>query len=124
MGLQITRVHRVIQFKQSRWLKPYIDFNTEKRKEATSDFEKNLYKLCNNAVFRKMCEDVRKRIDVRIVTNQPQAERFVAQCNFDSFKILNADATMVKLKKMMIRWTKPTYVHRVHNLGTVKVTYV
>src|SRR3989441_196512 len=110
MGLQITWVHRVIQFKQSRWLKPYIDFNTDKRKEATTDFEKNLYKLCNNAVFGKMCEDLRKRIDVRIVTSQPQAERYVAQCNFGSFKILNDDAAMIKMKKMMIRWTKPTYI--------------
>src|SRR6059036_547910 len=69
-----------------------------------------MYKLCNNAVFGKMCEDLRKRIDVRIVTNQPQAERYVAQCNFDSFKILNDDATMIKMKKMMIRWTKTTYI--------------
>src|SRR2546425_638133 len=42
MGLKITWVHRVIQFKQSRWLKPYMDFNTDKLKEATTDFEKNL----------------------------------------------------------------------------------
>jgi len=91
-------------------LKPYIDFNTNKRKEATTDFEKNLYKLCNNAVFGKMCEDLRKRIDIRIVTSQPQAERYVAQASFDSFKILNSDATMVKMKKTSILWRKPTYV--------------
>jgi hypothetical protein len=99
MGLQIQYIHRVIQFKQSPWLKPYIDFNTDKRALATTDFEKNLYKLCNNAVFGKMCEDLRKRINVRIVTRQIEAERCVAQPNFDSFKILNDDATMIKMKK-------------------------
>jgi len=57
-----------------------------------------------------MCEDLRKRIDVHIVTNQPQAERYIAQANFDSFKILNDDATLIKMKKTSIRWTKPTYV--------------
>src|SRR6267154_3196788 len=110
MGLRLTHVHRVIQFKQSQWLKPYIDFNTNMRAKATSDFERNLYKLCNNAVFGKMCEDLRKRIDVRIVTRQPEAERCCAQPNFDSFKILNCDATMVKLRKTSILWRKPTYV--------------
>src|SRR3989441_5984316 len=92
MGLKLTYIHRVIQFKQSPWLKPYIDFNTSMRAKATSDFERNLYKLCNNAVFGKMCEDLRKRIDIRIVTRQPEAERCCAQRNFDSFKILNSDA--------------------------------
>ena len=110
MGLKLTYIHRVIQFKQSPWLKPYIDFNTNMRAKATSDFERNLYKLCNNAVFGKMCEDLRKRIDIRIVTRQPEAERCCALPNFDSFKILNSDATMVKMRRSCIRWLKPTYV--------------
>jgi len=110
MGLQLKYIHRVIQFKQSRWLKPYIDFNTNKRQLATTDFEKNLYKLCNNAAFGKMCEDLRKRINVHIVTSQPQAKRFIAQPHFDSFKIINSDATMIKMNKTSILWRKPTYV--------------
>src|SRR5678816_2675513 len=57
-----------------------------------------------------MCEDLRKRVDVRIVTSQPEAERCCAQPNFDAFKILNDDATMVKMNKISIMWRKPTYV--------------
>jgi hypothetical protein len=56
---------------------------------------------------------------IRILTNQPQAERYAAQPNFDSFKILNEDATMIKMKKTSILWRKLTYV-----LGFIKVTYV
>jgi hypothetical protein len=88
----------------------YIDFNTEKRKVAQSDFEKDLYKLLNNAVFGKTMENLRNRIDVRIVTNAAQAERFTALPELESFEIINQDATMVKLAKSKIRWNKPTIV--------------
>jgi hypothetical protein len=110
MGLIVKRTHRVIAFKQATWLAPYINFNTQKRQEATTDFEKNLYKLANNAVFGKMCEDLRKRADVRIVTQQIEAERCAAKPNFDSFRIINDDVSMVKMKKTSIMWRKPTYV--------------
>lgn len=107
--MKLTYIHRVIEFKQKKWLAPYIEFNTNKRTAAQSDFEKNLYKLCNNAVFGKMCEDLRKRVDVRLVTHQPEAERCVAQPNFSGFKIVNDQVTMVKMNKTSIMWRKPTY---------------
>ena len=59
LGIQVIRIHRVIEFTLSRWVKPYIDFNIERRKEAKSEFEKDFFTLINNSVFGKTMENVR-----------------------------------------------------------------
>ena len=61
LGMKLTKIHRALQFRQSDWMKKYIDFDTEKRKNAASDFEKDFFKLIINSVYGKTIEILRKR---------------------------------------------------------------
>ena len=63
--MKLTKIHRILEFKQSDWMKKYIDFNTEKRKTAANDFEKYFFKLMINPVYGKIIENLQKRINVR-----------------------------------------------------------
>ena len=66
----LKKVHKILEFKQSAWMKPCIDFNTQKRKEATNEDDKNSFKLLNNAVYVKTMENMRRRIKIRIIKNE------------------------------------------------------
>ena len=80
--LILKNIHRVIQFNQEAWLKPYIDMNTKKRKEAKNEFEEDFFKLMNNAVFGKTMENVRKHRDIKLVRTDKRRNRLVSEPNY------------------------------------------
>ena len=88
-GLVLKKVHRCIKFNQSEWLKEWIDFNTEKRKEATNDFDKDLFKLMNNAVYGKTMEDVRGHVDFELVDTPERMEKLLNAPTLKHRHILN-----------------------------------
>ena len=72
--MKLTKINRVLKFKQWDWMKKYIDFNTEKSMNAAKDFQKDFFKLMINSAYGKTMENLRKRISVRLVNN---AENFL-----------------------------------------------
>ena len=110
LGLKLTKVHRVLEFDQSPWLKQYIDFNTEKRKHAKNSFEKDFFKLMNNSVFGKTMENLRKRVDVRLVTNEKKLLKLASKPTYVSSKIFNENLVAVHKIKETLTLNKPAYV--------------
>ena len=73
LGYELEKVHRVLQYEQSDFLKKYIDLNTDARKTAKNDFEKNFFKLMNNSVYGKTMENIRNRINFRLIQSEKEA---------------------------------------------------
>ena len=97
LGLKLTKIHRGITFEESAWLKPYIDLNTNLRAKATNDFEKDFFKLMNNSVFGKTMENIRNRVDIRLVTRESQAKKLTCKPNYQHHTIFSKNLAAVHM---------------------------
>ena len=110
LGLKCTKIHRILEYRQKPWLQSYIDFNSEKRKNAKNDFEKDFFKLMNNAVFGKTMENLRNRVDIKLIQTEKKLKKYCAKPSFHRVQIFNNDLVGVENKKVTLLLNKPVYV--------------
>ena len=107
------RIHRVIEFDQSPWLKTYIGFNTQLRTAATNDFEKDFFKLMNNLVFGKTMENIRKHRNIKLVMTEEKYLRTVMKPNFKSGVLFGENLMGCEMGKIKVVMNKPVHLGQV-----------
>ena len=112
LGMRLTKVLCALRFDQSPWMEPYIRMNTELRKKAASDFEKDLYKLMNNSVFGKTMENLRKLVDVKLVRSNEENKlrRLIASPVFARANIFDDDLAAIQVHKSNLVLNRPVYM--------------
>ena len=110
LGLKLKKIHRALEFSQSKWLEKYISFNTKMRSQAKNSFEKDFFKLMNNSVFGKTMENLRKRSNIKLVTDPQVMTKLASRPTYLSHKIFHENLVAVNIKPMKIRLDKPSYV--------------
>ena len=109
-GLKLLRVHSVISFRQEAWLKPYIDLNTELRKNAKNEFEKDFYKLKINSIYGKTVKNDRKHRDIKLVTAEYKGNKLASEPNYHSIKCISKHLLVMEMKKIEVKINKPIYL--------------
>ena len=104
------RIHRTIEFKQSPWMKEYIAFNTKLRTAAKDDFEKDFYKLMNNAVFGKTMDNIHKHRNMKLINNETDYLRCVMKSNFEFGVLYGPNLMGCKMGKTILKMNKPIYI--------------
>ena len=108
--LKLKKVQKVIEFNQEAWLKPYIDMNTELRKITKNDFEKDFFKLMNNAVFGKTMENIRKHRDIKLVTTDKKRSQLVSEPNYHTMNYISENLSVIEMKRAKVKMNKPIYL--------------
>ena len=110
MGAIVSKVHRVVSFRQSRFFEPYIVFNSQKRQHASNEFEKDFFKLKNNSLFGKTMENVRNRIDYRLCNTMEKFMTYTSKPLFLSATRFSEDLVGVELLKGVVELDKPVFI--------------
>ena len=109
LGLKLKWIHRGIKFREKPWMKSYIELNTNLRTKGKNDFEKDFFKLMNNSVFGKTMENIRNRVDVRLVGNREKAQKLIAKPNLKHWICFDENLIGIHLKRIKLVFNKPVY---------------
>ncbi|KAK9695201.1 hypothetical protein QE152_g33023 [Popillia japonica] len=110
LGMEITKVHRGIEFEQVDFIKPYVEFCTVQRQKATNEFEVGFWKLMVNANFGKSMESVRKRQDLKLYSNELKAQRAINKPTFRKCVIYGENLVFIHKYKTTVSFNKPVYL--------------
>ena len=110
LGLKLVEIHRGIKFEESPWLEKYIALNTDLRTKAKNNFEKDFFKLMNSSVFGKTMENIRNRVDIKLVNNREKAEKLTAKPNIKHCNIFSENLISIHMKKTKLTFNKPVYL--------------
>ena len=114
LGIKLKKIHRGIKFIESDFMSSYIKMNVNLRTQAKNNFEKDFYKLMNNSVFGKTMENIRNRVNIKLVNTGEQFKKLTAKPNYESRKILNDNdnesLVSVHMKKTSLTMNKPVYL--------------
>jgi len=108
-GLKLTKIHRVLEFTQSAWLKPFIDLCTQQRQNATTQFESDFHKATANSCFGKSMENLRGRQNIRLIADPDKATKAVSKPTYVQSEIINEDLVMVKASRLRTLLNKPIF---------------
>ena len=108
--LKLKKVHIAISFYQSHWLMVYVDKNTKLRNQAKSEFEKDFFKLMNNAVFGKMIENVRKRRNIKLIVSEERRKKLASEPNYSTCTVFSDNLMAIEMRKTYIVMNKPIIV--------------
>ena len=106
LGLKLKKIHRVIKFRQDAFVKPYIEYAAKKRAQSKSPFKNRNRKKMTNANYGRFIMNVRKHIEVKLVSKQSAIEKHMSSPRLKSFRILNSDLTAFFMKKKKITLDK------------------
>jgi len=110
LDLKVTKIHRGISFDKKAWLKPCIELNTNLHSKAQNEFEKVFFKLMNNSVVGKTMENIRNRVNIRLVNNQKSLKKCAVKPNFDHCTVFDENLVAVHMKKTELIFNKPVYL--------------
>ena len=109
LGARITKLHKTISLQQNAWMSPYIEFNNNNRKAATNNFQRDLFKLVNNSIFGKICEQVNNRIKLKLITGHDRAIKWFSKIHLKHSRCIDG-LHLIEMFKQKVLYDKPSYI--------------